>query len=148
MYQGIFNITVNTFRPVGGVVPIDAFFTLDPASSPIFSLVGETIRITRPASDRTPVEIVFKLHNPDLLLLGIAFSNGRPGLGHNEFPVVLLQPEDVPSKGPHGAYRKMTVQDAGKLPAELYRYNFILLLQSLQTGEMGIIDPGIQTDST
>jgi hypothetical protein len=142
MHKGIFSIKINQFRPLGGIMPINATITLKPPLDPVFSIHGNNITIKIPKGDTSPVEMVFKLHSTQYLLIGIAFTDPRGGVGQDEFPVVKLEPDVVGAK----TFRKMSLLDADGPQDQGVFYDYVILVQSVATGEIGIIDPGVESD--
>jgi hypothetical protein len=102
---------------------------------PGVSLQGETIVVTVPPDQ--PVNLTFQVPDPAYVLLGIAFNPGQRGasLGRQEFPLVTIQRT--------AASNEMTVTD--KSMALFYNVDFayVILVQQVGTGLIGVIDPDI-----
>jgi hypothetical protein len=141
MHTGVFHIKINQFRPLGGVMPINATISMPLGHDPVFKVRGNNIFITLPEGDTSDVELVFRLFSNDYLLIGITFTDPEGGVGKDEFPMVVLEPDiEDPNDD---AYRKMTVRDAHEARDKNIFYSYVILVQDTKTGEVGIIDPGI-----
>lgn len=102
---------------------------------PGVTLEGENITVAVPP-DQT-VYLAFQLADPDYVLLGIAFNPGESDVsrGRKEFPLVTVQRSVQNSQ--------LTVMD--KSMALFYNVNFayVILLQEVSSGLIGVIDPDI-----
>lgn len=127
-------IQIDQFRPLGGVFPITATLALTAGDPTIFTLVSNELKIR----STQPTQITFSLPDPGHTLLGVAFDyvGNQVRLGVNEFPTVLVQ------RGSQGS--SLTVTDQGQVQGP---YAYLLLVQSLRTGEIGVIDPSIDNDN-
>jgi hypothetical protein len=146
MHKGIFEIKVHQFRPLGGAIPIYATFKKEPGTDKVFTIDEGNIKVTLPKGDTERLDLVFRLQHPDHILVGIAFANGRKRRGTEEFPVVTLAPPPD-ANARQGLARLMTIEDAHRLYGNKYHYDFVILVQDLKTGELGVIDPGVETSS-
>jgi hypothetical protein len=131
------NVTVNQFRPLGGVFPISAVLELDePAPGITVSDDGSIV-----VKSDEPMTIVFHLTSPDYVFTGAAFStkSKRTDVGALEFPVVTINrsPNGTPSGNCLSIVDANEPQNLGK------RYNYVLLVQNAATAEIGMIDPGM-----
>jgi hypothetical protein len=126
-------LTISKFRPIGGVFPITASMVLNPPVSGI-SIDGKNVTIQLPAG---PLQLNFTLNDPDHVLLGVAFaSNVMLGsIGRSTFPTILI------NRTAEGS--SMTVTDQNSKDA---RYDYVILVQSLASGEIGLIDPAIENE--
>lgn len=130
-------IAINTFRPIGGVYSINATMTLLQADPPeAFSFDGTTLIIKLPAG--TPVELNYQLPDPDYALLGVAFNPVDGGVGRKEFPSIAIERDLVGSE--------MTVLDASLAEDENVDYFYVILVQQVSTGDIGVIDPDIESE--
>ena len=134
-----FNVTINRFRPLGGVFPISASFAL-PVPVTGITLSGKTISVSVPAG--TTVQLIFNLPDPNFVLLGIAFAANESGpvvVGRQEFPSVSI------SRSTSGS--QMTVLDACISNFNDVRFNYVIMVQSLRNGDIGLIDPAIVSEN-
>jgi len=130
-------VTINTFRPIGSVYPIDATFALTAGDPRIFKFDGETLLITLPTSQ--PVQIIYQLSDPRYVLLGIAFTPPKSGgVGRVEFPTITL------NRNPE--WSQMFVVDAAHRKLSGIDYPYVVLVQEVASGAIGLIDPDIETD--
>ena len=137
MLSAQFTITINTFRPLGGVFPISASIAPAPDNPKCVTIAGKNIKVCSKAA----VQLVFDLPNPPsspgYVLLGVAFAANQADVtvGMHTFPTILINREGTNSS-------TMTVtdqpQDVGK-----QHYGYVILIQSIATGEIGMIDPDI-----
>lgn len=139
---GNFTITINTFRPFGGVFPISATFTPYSDNPSNIAILGKNITVT----GADPVQLAFHLPNPvtpdDLgyVLLGVAFAanSAEITVGMHTFPEIkITRSYDT---GPSGE-SIMVVTD--KPQGMEQHYGYVILVQSVATGEIGMIDPEI-----
>ena len=136
MLSAKFTITINTFRPLGGVFPISASIVPAPDNPKCITIEGKNIRVC----SKAPVQLAFDLTNPPTgpghVLLGVAFAANQSDLtvGMHTFPNILICRE------PNGSCMTVTdqPQDVGK-----QHYGYVILVQSIATGEIGMIDPDI-----
>ena len=137
MPVGNFTITVNTFRPLGGVFPISASIIPNPQNPDCIKISGKNITVT----GRAAVQMIFELPNPvdadpGYVLLGVAFAANQADItvGMHTFPTILI------NRRPDGSSMTVTdqPQDVGK-----QHYGYVILIQSIATGEIGMIDPDI-----
>ena len=140
MPTGTFTITVNKFRPIGGAFPTSAHMTPDKDNPPCITIQGENITV----KGKNPVQLIFKLPIPQLqppvpgfVLIGIAFAANSPvvTVGMHTFPNVNIDRKPDSST--------MTVTDQPQNLGTPQRYDYIIIVQSIASGEIGIIDPDI-----
>jgi hypothetical protein len=129
-------VTINAFRPIGSVYPIDATLAMTAGDPGIFSFDGETLIVTLPSSQ--PVQIIYQLSDPRYVLLGIAFSPPKGGVGRVEFPTVTLNRNPV--------WSQMFVVDAAYSQLSGVDYPYVVLVQEVASGAIGLIDPDIETE--
>ncbi len=134
------NLTINQFRPLGGVFPISATLSLSNVQGPAsFVTHGKNLKISFPQSQPAPVVLTFALNDPDHVLLGIVFAANQPGkvsAGRSQFPTINI------SRNSNGQ-SSMVVTDNCLQQDVNVRFNYLILVQSLSKGEVGIIDPDI-----
>ena len=141
---GKFTITVNMFRSLGGVFPISATLVPSADNPPCIQFDRGQIVV----SGGLPVRLVFLLPNPNptkdpgYILLGAAFASNSPTptVGLHTFPDVSITTVDS------GTSRQMILTDHPQ-PVGLQQYDYVLMVQSVKTAEIGIIDPQIINDN-
>lgn len=131
MTTATITITINRFRALGSVFPISALMSMPATPGVIFD--GESITITAPG----PAQITFSLPSNQYVLLGVSFvanQDGPPELGRGEFPLITITRSNT-------AGSTLTVDDQNLNQAP---YDYVLLVQTITDGSIGIIDPFIQ----
>jgi hypothetical protein len=142
MPTGTFTITINKFRPLGGAFPVSATMAPAPDNPKSITIHGENISIL----GLDPVKLIFNLPNPALdqgfVLLGVAFAANAPAVtvGLHTFPTVSI------SRLPDSS--TMTIKDQPQNLGSPQRYDYVILVQSVATGEIGIIDPDIENQGS
>ncbi len=136
MPTAVIGVTINAFYPIGALYSINYDLQLVSGDPSIFSLEDGTLTITVPVG--TEVQIVYQLNDPRYVLLGIAFNPNGPGVGRQEFPTVTL---DRTLNG-----STMTVLDESLPAFQGVDYTYVILVQQVVTGFIGIIDPDIEND--
>lgn len=153
MYTATILITIDQFVPMNGVVaqspsivaqlspPRDTSASQPPGGS-VFAGNGESIVVTLPPTYVGSVLLTYQLPNPAYTLIGIAF---RPtptpkgtDVGRQEFRTVNIQ------RDPFGS--QMTVTDASLRALSGIDFNYVILVQEVASGNIGLIDPDIETD--
>lgn len=138
MLSASFTIAINMFRPLGGVFPISASITPAPGNPKCVTISGKNIEVCSNA----PVQLTFELPNPGPgpghVLLGVAFAANQvdPTVGMHTFPTILIN-----RQGPANI-STMTVTDQPQSVGKQH-YGYVILVQSIATGEIGMIDPDI-----
>ncbi len=131
-----FNITIHAFRPLGGVFPISASMDPAPDNPPSITISEKNITV----KGKAPAQLIFNLQNPPpgpgYVLLGVAFAANQAGttVGMHTFPTILINRQPTSSS--------MTVTDQPQ-PVGKQQYDYVIMVQSIATGEIGIIDPSI-----
>lgn len=151
MYTATTVLTINKFVPMVGVVgqspTIDA--TIAPPTNtsvpppnqdtPVFTGDGESITVTVPANYTGSVELTYQLPDPRYVLLGLAFKNARGGAGRLEFRTILI------NRDPTGS--QLTVTDACIPALNGIDFHYVILVEEVATGNIGLIDPGIDNEN-
>lgn len=133
LLSATFTLSINKFRPMGGVFPISASMEPDPKNPPSITIKKKDIEV----KGKDPVELIFALPDPQYALLGVAFAanSSSVSVGMHTFPSVLI------NRQPSGT--TMTVTDQPQ-PTGLQLYDYVILVQSVATGEIGLIDPSVR----
>ncbi len=106
--------------------------------TPGVTLDGETIIVAVPPEQ--VVNLVFQIMDPNYVLLGIAFNPDEPcaPLGRQEFPLVTIQ-RTAPNS-------QLTVTDKSLALFFNVAFNYVLFVQQVGTGAIGVIDPAIENE--
>lgn len=155
----VIDVTIDQFRPMGGIFPCFATFAFAPGQTPVpndpdsiyFTLEGQpdsqatlTLDVNNFAVD-TPstVAIVFRLADWNYVFLGIAWASSDNSVGRLTFPQTSIQ--NLPPADPLPPSSLMTVVDDPTADANSSGYyRYLILVQNAATGEIGMIDPSIK----
>ena len=130
-------ITINAFNPIGGIYPINATLALTAGDPGIFSLQnGETLMITLPSQQT--VQLTYQLPDPRYVLLGLALGNAKGSAGRTEFPTITLNRDPNCSQ--------MFVTDSALPKFSGVNFTYVILVQEVATGAIGLIDPDVETE--
>lgn len=152
----LINIQPNGFTPMFGVVSesktIDAVLgapqdTSPPSPQPaIFSGgSGESIQITVPTGYQGSVQLTYQLPDNRYTLVGIAFTQATPAPSQQltesssrlEFPQVIIQRDLTGSQ--------MIVTDECLDQYNNIVFDYVILVQEVESGNIGLIDPDVET---
>ena len=129
-------VSINAFYPIGAIYPISYQLALVSGNPNAFTFANGKLTITVPVG--TEVQINYQLNDPRYVLLGIAFNPNGPGAGRQEFPEVVL------NRSTNGS--SMSVTDESLASYQGVDYTYVILVQEVATGFIGIIDPDIEND--
>jgi hypothetical protein len=154
----IFDIDVLVFRAIGSLTTTTVAMTLVGGEKKAgeegsvhpsgVRLIGNyMIRVDpfvqggNPDDPTREMEVKFRLNTPGYLLQGIAFANRdhtsmANNLGQKNFTKITIGAED---NSPN-ARRVLAVSNSRSIGVK-QSYDYLILIQKIQTGEIGIIDP-------
>lgn len=143
LYAATVNLAVMVFNPIGSPFPIQAQIDppvpIPPTPNNIFSGDGDTIVVTLPNGVSGSVQLNYTLSDPKYVLLGIAFAPALGGVGRTEFPSIQIARTIKGSS--------MSVTDTCQTDFNEINFNYIILVQEVATGSIGVIDPEIESRS-
>ena len=152
MYTATVQITINQFAPISGqgpniaatlAPPNNTSPTPPPPGPPVFSVNGDLITICVAQSYVGAVQLTFQLPDPNYVLLGIAVDpTGTPSgtsVGRQQFRTITV------NRDPTGS--QLTVTDACLGDFNTIDFEYVILVQQVATGAIGIIDPGIDNET-
>ena len=133
------NVTIDQFRPIGGVFPTSATIRLASPVKGITVINGDIIIKTC-----APVNLVYEIDSADYIFIGAAFDANTPDVdvGTDEFPLVTIN-RNASSKT---VANTMSVYNANRPEDRDKNYSYVLLVQDTTSGAIGIIDPIIRND--
>jgi hypothetical protein len=152
MYSATVLLTINSLVPMNGVwgqspsiqatigVPKD--ISPGPEPFPIFSTrtagSGQSIIITIPTGYTGRVQLVYQLPDPAYVLLGVAFQGPQGDAGQMEFRDIELVRDSYGSQ--------LTVTDSCDPDFDGEDYAYVILVQEISSGNIGLIDPDVETE--
>lgn len=105
---------------------------------PVFSGDGQSITITVPKGYQGLVQLIYQLPDPRYVLLGAAFEGPNHDAGQLEFRDIDLNRDITGSQ--------MVVTDSCDKQFDKIDYSYVILVQEVATGNIGIIDPDVETE--
>lgn len=157
MYTATVQIAITSFTPTNGVLSggpctaatLTGLQNTSPQppgqSQPVFVLNGEKITVSVPRSYQGATQLTYQLFNQpgsapaqQFVLLGLAFQNPNGGVGRAEFNRLTIERDSTSSQ--------VTVTDACAPALSGVDFNYVILVQRVSDGAIGIIDPDIETD--
>jgi len=148
MYSAQIEITINEFTPTNGVIGSGSSITAtlsDPLNiSPdpvpgMFGGTGQNLVVTVPPTYGGEVKLNLLLNDPLYILIGVAFTLSDGRLGRTEFPVIANNRSSGQSL--------LTITDSCDATESQINFNYGIVVQQVSTGQVGIIDPRIETDN-
>jgi hypothetical protein len=106
--------------------------------TPVFAGDGQSITITVPTDYLGSVQLIYQLPDPKYVLLGAAFRSPNGGAGRLEFRSAAV------SRDPYGS--QMVVTDACIAECNGVEFSYVILVQEVSTGNIGLIDPDVETN--
>ena len=154
----IINVDVSKFRAIGAV-DSSANYSISETNSQgglvEFVVAGTmiSVRVRKSAPQDLDIWLRFRIkpsqdpvRQPDCIPLGMAFNElvfDKGRVGQLEFPEILIGEIDV-GGGAH--VREMQIKDAHLMERMGVNYSYSIFIQNIDTGEVGIIDPPLDTE--
>lgn len=150
MYTATTQITINQFVPMNGVIgqspTIDASISPpintspQPAGQekPVFTGDGESITVTVPQGYTGATQLTYQLFDSRYVLLGLAFLNPQGGAGRTEFSRLDIDRDTTSSQ--------IIVTDDCVTALAGIEFQYVILVQEVASGFIGLIDPDIEND--
>jgi len=151
MYSATILVSIKKFVPMKGIYGHSPSITaviapprdISPPphpKKPVFTGDGQFIKVTVPKNYAGEVELIYQLPDPRYVLLGAAFKSPKGGVGRMEFRGVAL------SRDPYGS--QMVVTDTCDESSNKINFSYVILVQEVATGNIGLIDPDVETEGS
>jgi hypothetical protein len=105
---------------------------------PVFSRKKDTIYIKIPKGYTGSVQLTYQLPDPRYVMLGSAYKGTDGSVGRVEFRNVALERDLTGSE--------LTVTDVASPRFNRVRFDYLILVQEVSSGNIGVIDPGVETE--
>jgi hypothetical protein len=121
------------------------FSPLQTAQPTVFSATGKSITISLPPPYPCLVQLFYVLADPKYVLLGVAFKSptNPSSVGRQDFPGIVINRN--PSGGPP-TESVLLVEETFKGTSSPVSFNYVILVQEVASGNIGVIDPEIETE--
>ncbi len=150
MYTAAIQLAITQFNPIAPGGPcVSATFNPPVVTSPPgdFSVTApgpSSLIVSVPSTYVGAVQLTFQLPDPTFILLGIAVNptrkpEGDLSLGRQEFRTVVV------NRDPSGS--QMTVTDACLANFVNLDFTYVILVQRVSDGAVGMIDPDIDNET-
>jgi len=150
MYTATVLLEIQEFVPMSGVYGEGEYITalINPPKDtspppypkvPVFSGDGQSIVISIPSTYWGGVMLTFQLPDPRYVLLGVAFKSDGASVAQAEFPALST------SRDANGS--QMTMLDACDADDDEVFLDYLILVQEVSSGNVGAIDPEIETET-
>lgn len=148
MYTATVLLSIQGFVPTSGIYGqgpfIDATVNPPTDTSPppkppyeVFTGDGQSITITISSTYVGAVALTFQLPSPDYVIIGLAFKSVGGQVGQAEFPAMTIY------RDPSGS--QLTLIDSCDAQDDKLDFNYSILIQEVSSGNIGVIDPDIET---
>lgn len=147
MYTATVQLTIQQFVPMNGILSespsIDALISPPVDTSPqpqtdVFSGDGESIIITVPPAYTGKVGLTYQLPDSRYVLLGLSFRSSQGGAARLQFPGIEIE------RDPTGG--QITVICSCDPAGCNVDYPYVILVQEVSSGNIGLIDPDIEIE--
>ncbi len=129
-------VTITQFNPIGSGKVGFTLAMQGATPTGIFSFSNNKLTIS--ASRGQKLHVIFSLPSSDYVLIGVALT-GAPGhVGRGQFPHVDIKRSDTGTI--------MCVTDVAPSTDGSTSFTYDLVVQETEQGQLGLIDPGIETD--
>lgn len=148
MYSALIEITINEFAPTNGIIgsgsSVAATLSAPVNTSPnpvagTFDGTGQNLTVNVSPRYDGQVQLNLQLNNPHYILIGVAFTPTSGRLGRTEFPVIANNRSSNQSL--------LTITDSCDPTENHVNFNYGIVVQQVSTGQIGIIDPRVETDN-
>ena len=148
MYSAQIEISITQFIPTNGVIgsgnSVSATLSAPQDTSPdpipgMFQGNGQNLLITVPGDYSGQVQLNLFLNSPRYLLIGVAFTPIDGDVGRTEFPVIANNRTPTQSL--------LTITDTCSPTKNQVNFNYGIVVQQVATGQIGIIDPRVETEN-
>lgn len=151
MYTATTQLSITEFVPMSGVVDASPSIkaTISPPintspqpigqDTPVFTGDGQSITVTVLKTYVGSTQLTYQLFDPRYVLLGLAFRNVRGGAGRIEFNCVDIDRDPGSSQ--------IVVTDTCNPALVGIDYSYVILIQEVESGFIGLIDPNITTET-
>ena len=151
----VIDLDITQFRSLGAITPLEAEIVNDPVFLNPDGSEAQTSTITvnkengsiQVTSD-CPVRLVFNIIGQPFVLVGVAWATSElpRGTGASTFPEVQMLRDKyiaAPFDDPQAGGSSLTIMDIATDPGF---YDYVLMIQSEDTSEIGVFDPGMDND--
>lgn len=148
MYSAKIEITINQFTPTNGIIgsgnSVAATLSapVNISSDPVpgtFTGDGQNLTVNVPPNYDGQVQLNLQLNSPHYILIGVAFTPTSGRLGRTQFPVI--------ANNRSSAQSLLTITDSCDPAESQFNFNYGIIVQQVSTGQIGIIDPRVETDN-
>jgi hypothetical protein len=148
MYSAQINITITQFTPTDGIIgsgnSVAATLSEPVNTSPnpvpgTFTGSGQNLTVNVSPQYDGQVQLNLNLSSPHYILIGVAFTPSSGRLGRTEFPVIAN------NRSSHQSL--LTITDICDPAESNILFNYGIVVQQVSTGQIGIIDPRVETDN-
>lgn len=151
----VIDLNITRFRSLGSITSLEAEISNDPVFLNPDGSLAQTSNITvdkqtgsvHVTSD-CPVRIVFNIINQPYVLVGVAWATSEipRSTGASTFPdVKMLRDKYIaaPFDDPQPGGSSLDIMDIATDPGY---YDYVLMIQSENSSEIGVFDPGMEND--
>jgi len=149
----VIDLDITQFRSLGAITSLEAEIVNDPVFLNPDGSESQTSTITVnkqtgsvSVTSDCPVHIVFNIIDQPYVLVGVAWATSEipRGTGASTFPeVTMLRDKYIaaPFEDPQPGGSSLDIMDIATDPGF---YDYVLMIQSEETSEIGVFDPGME----